>query len=225
MFWSSEASLALTHFRAYDPELGRWLSRDPLRGAEMKQGPNLYAYVRNEPVNHIDPEGLCEDTVCATCLRQPCACAMAGLAPTMQAAAPVAVATGILVEEAGGPEAVVEGAVGVGESCVALAETLAASPAVQQTLQSLAPRPMGLNDALMYYGETLVPALEQTLPSAETEAGFEEAGEWADLYREFWFKFREVYNGDYSDFAGLARTAQVIQMLENYAILKGGEPY
>ena len=51
MFWSSEISLALTHFRAYDPELGRWLSRDPLRNAEMKQGPNLYAYVRNDPVS------------------------------------------------------------------------------------------------------------------------------------------------------------------------------
>ncbi len=57
MFWSSEASLALTHFRAYDPELGRWLSRDPLRNAELREGPNLYAYVRNNPVNLIDPSG------------------------------------------------------------------------------------------------------------------------------------------------------------------------
>jgi len=57
MFWSSEASLALTHFRAYDPNLGRWLSRDPLRNAEMKEGPNLYAYVRDNPVNLTDPLG------------------------------------------------------------------------------------------------------------------------------------------------------------------------
>ena len=63
MFWSAEANLSLTHFRAYDPEMGRWLSRDPLANAEMKQGPNLYAYVGNEPVSHVDPEGLARTTV------------------------------------------------------------------------------------------------------------------------------------------------------------------
>ena len=57
MFWSFEASLALTHFRAYDPELGRWLSRDPLKNAEVREGPNLYAYVGNNPINLIDPLG------------------------------------------------------------------------------------------------------------------------------------------------------------------------
>jgi RHS repeat-associated protein len=58
MFWSAEANLSLTHFRAYDPELGRWLSRDPLPDAEMVEGPNLYVYVVNDPVNLSDPEGL-----------------------------------------------------------------------------------------------------------------------------------------------------------------------
>jgi RHS repeat-associated protein len=57
MFWSVEANLSLTQFRAYDPELGRWLSRDPLKNAELKEGPNLYAYVANDPVNLIDPLG------------------------------------------------------------------------------------------------------------------------------------------------------------------------
>ena len=122
MFWSSETSLALTHFRAYDPELGRWLSRDPLAGAEQKQGPNLYAYVRNQPVNYIDPEGLCLTTVDCTCEQQPCTCAMAGLTPAVQAAAPVAGAAVLLVEEAGGPEAVGEEVVAAGEGCVALVE-------------------------------------------------------------------------------------------------------
>lgn len=59
MFWSREAELALTLYRAYDPQLGRWLSRDPLRNAEVQEGPNLYAYVANNPVNAVDPLGLC----------------------------------------------------------------------------------------------------------------------------------------------------------------------
>lgn len=58
MFWSTEANLSLTHFRAYDPGLGRWISRDPLRKAELREGPNLYAYVANDPVNLTDPSGL-----------------------------------------------------------------------------------------------------------------------------------------------------------------------
>ena len=58
MFWSAETELSLTHYRAYDPELGRWLSRDPLKDAEVEAGPNLYAYVGNDPINYIDPEGL-----------------------------------------------------------------------------------------------------------------------------------------------------------------------
>jgi RHS repeat-associated protein len=58
LFFSPESSLCLATFRAYDPELGRWLSRDPLRDAEKKEGPNLYAYVGNNPVNMIDPLGL-----------------------------------------------------------------------------------------------------------------------------------------------------------------------
>jgi RHS repeat-associated protein len=58
MLWTTEANLALTRFRAYDPGLGRWLSRDPLRNAEAHEGPNLYAYLDNEPVNHVDINGL-----------------------------------------------------------------------------------------------------------------------------------------------------------------------
>ena len=58
MFWSPEAGLNLTLFRAYDPSIGRWLSRDPLEDAEFEQGPNLYAYVLNNPVSLVDPSGL-----------------------------------------------------------------------------------------------------------------------------------------------------------------------
>ncbi len=42
----------------YDPTIGRWLSRDPMNNAELPQGPNLYSYVQNDPINNIDPLGL-----------------------------------------------------------------------------------------------------------------------------------------------------------------------
>jgi RHS repeat-associated protein len=52
------SGLNLTLFRAYDPNAAKWLSRDPLENAEQKQGPNLYAYVHNNPVDWRDPLGL-----------------------------------------------------------------------------------------------------------------------------------------------------------------------
>ena len=41
--------------RYYDPEVGRFISKDPIGFAG---GLNLYAYVQNNPVNRIDPLGL-----------------------------------------------------------------------------------------------------------------------------------------------------------------------
>jgi RHS repeat-associated protein len=58
MLCLTELGLNVTPFRVYDPNVGRWLSRDPLRNAEQAQGPSLYAYVRNNPVNLVDPSGL-----------------------------------------------------------------------------------------------------------------------------------------------------------------------
>jgi len=48
----------LTRFgaRDYDPEVGRWTAKDPIRFAGG-QG-NLYVYVANNPVNFTDPYGL-----------------------------------------------------------------------------------------------------------------------------------------------------------------------
>lgn len=42
-------------YRHYDPETGRWLSKDPIRfnGGDT----NLYGYVLQDPVNLIDPTG------------------------------------------------------------------------------------------------------------------------------------------------------------------------
>ncbi|NGX42847.1 MAG: tRNA nuclease WapA [Chlamydiae bacterium] len=47
----------LYHFakREYDPIQGRWLTPDPLGFAD---GPNLYAYVHNNPLIYVDPYGL-----------------------------------------------------------------------------------------------------------------------------------------------------------------------
>ncbi|MFC7335848.1 RHS repeat domain-containing protein [Haloferula chungangensis] len=61
---AGKTELVLAHYRAYDPNLGRWLSPDPLENvtgemAEMlPEGPNLYAYVGNDPINGMDPLGL-----------------------------------------------------------------------------------------------------------------------------------------------------------------------
>jgi RHS repeat-associated protein len=64
MLVASEAGLSLARFRAYDAELGRWLSRDLLRNAEEKEGANLYAYVGNNPINLTDRLGLMPGTSC-----------------------------------------------------------------------------------------------------------------------------------------------------------------
>jgi RHS repeat-associated protein len=53
-----DADTKLVRFgaRDYDAETGRWTAKDPIRFAGGDA--NLYAYVSNDPVNHIDPNGL-----------------------------------------------------------------------------------------------------------------------------------------------------------------------
>ena len=53
--WAAASGLELTLYRAYDAELGRWISEDPKGFAA---GPNLSAYVDNSPISAVDPFGL-----------------------------------------------------------------------------------------------------------------------------------------------------------------------
>ena len=51
-------SLYYIKARYYEADLRRWLSKDPIG---LSGGLNLYTFCRNNPVNFIDPWGLCED--------------------------------------------------------------------------------------------------------------------------------------------------------------------
>jgi RHS repeat-associated protein len=52
MYYHQPSGLSLTKYRAYDPSLGRWESRDPGEG-----GLNLYQYADSNPVGLYDPDG------------------------------------------------------------------------------------------------------------------------------------------------------------------------
>jgi RHS repeat-associated protein len=53
-FVHQPSGLNLTWYRAYDPNLARWISRDPI-GEDG--GLNVYDFVQNNPVNYLDPDG------------------------------------------------------------------------------------------------------------------------------------------------------------------------
>src|SRR5205823_14223205 len=58
LYRHSKSNLDLATYRAYDPDLGRWLSRDPIG---ERGGINLYGYVGNTPANLTDRLGLLFD--------------------------------------------------------------------------------------------------------------------------------------------------------------------
>jgi RHS repeat-associated protein len=55
MLWDSDAKLYYARARWYSTIEGRFIQPDPAR---FEGGANLYSYVANNPVNHIDPVGL-----------------------------------------------------------------------------------------------------------------------------------------------------------------------
>lgn len=56
-----DTGLIFLRARWYDPEVGRFISPDPLWGAlERPASLNRYAYVENNPVNGVDPTGLAQ---------------------------------------------------------------------------------------------------------------------------------------------------------------------
>jgi RHS repeat-associated protein len=50
--------------RYYDPALGRWTQPDPINNPLDLHGWNGYAYAGDDPVNMIDPTGLCIPGTC-----------------------------------------------------------------------------------------------------------------------------------------------------------------
>ncbi|MBL7649526.1 MAG: hypothetical protein JNK74_25395 [Candidatus Hydrogenedentes bacterium] len=52
--WDNDINLYFSARRNYSALTSRWITRDPIG---MAEGPNIYAYVSNDPIGHMDPLG------------------------------------------------------------------------------------------------------------------------------------------------------------------------
>ena len=65
--YDPESELMYYRNRYYSPELGRFVSRDPM---DYIDGTHLYAYVGSRPASYWDPFGLSKDSCNAECGRK-----------------------------------------------------------------------------------------------------------------------------------------------------------
>ncbi|HEY0015357.1 MAG TPA: RHS repeat-associated core domain-containing protein [Longimicrobium sp.] len=85
-YYDEETGLHYNRFRYYAPELGRYISHDPL---SFLAGLNTYAYCSNDPINFADPLGLINwKTVASVAAAVAVGIAVVALAPV---AAPLAI--------------------------------------------------------------------------------------------------------------------------------------
>ena len=63
-YFDKETGLVYYNYRYYDPELGRWISRDPI---EEQGGFNLYGMIENNPLYGWDAKGYAIETIWDIC--------------------------------------------------------------------------------------------------------------------------------------------------------------
>ncbi len=220
MFWASEANLYLTHFRAYDPNLGRWLSRDPLPNAERAQAPNLYGYVGNDPIDYIDPKGLFPTTM-DLCVKEAGLCAtLAGAGTAGGGAIAAAVEEGAPAAAAAAPEA---------ESCAAAFADTAVPQALPPADTALSIQALVRGTRILIAPDYELVGLYYQLPATVAfvdENGQEILGNELDILTENLGWAQQYFEASFKDLAqsGLSpfeRMMELGRILERSALIRG----